>query len=83
MPCLLASKDVNDNQNNHLSKGGVGDAGPSDVHPSTGKPKTPHQRGGWVRGHQRDGGGYAKEMHKYITGKDMLLLFQFKPFYTL
>ncbi|XP_074510658.1 ribonucleases P/MRP protein subunit POP1 [Sebastes fasciatus] len=44
------------------------DKGPSDVHPSTGRPKNPQQRGGWVRGHQRDGGGYAKEMPKYITG---------------
>ncbi|XP_073341197.1 ribonucleases P/MRP protein subunit POP1 [Pagrus major] len=35
--------------------------------PSTEKPKNPHQRSGWVRGHQRDGGGYVKEMPKYIT----------------
>ncbi|XP_072251016.1 ribonucleases P/MRP protein subunit POP1 isoform X2 [Leuresthes tenuis] len=28
--------------------------------------KTPH-RSGWVRGHHKDGGGYAKEMPKYIT----------------
>ncbi|XP_031178566.1 ribonucleases P/MRP protein subunit POP1 isoform X2 [Sander lucioperca] len=41
--------------------------GPSDVHPFTARPKNPHQRGGWVRGHQKDGGGYAKEMSKYIT----------------
>lgn len=41
----------------------------SDIHPSTGKRKTPHHRGGWVRGHQKDGGGYASEMPKYITGK--------------
>ncbi|XP_029306579.1 ribonucleases P/MRP protein subunit POP1 [Cottoperca gobio] len=47
--------------------GGVGDEGPSNVPPTTERPKNPHQRGGWVRGHQKDGGGYAKEMPKYIT----------------
>lgn len=63
--------------NNDLPKGGVGDggAGPSGIPPSTEKPKNPHQRGGWVRGHQKDGGGYVKEMPKYITGKDIFLLF--------
>lgn len=64
--------------NNDLPKGGVGDAGPS-----TGKPKNPHQQGGWVRGHQKDGGGYAKEMPKYITGKDIVLLFKFTLYFIL
>uniref|UniRef100_A0A7N8YC96 POP1 homolog, ribonuclease P/MRP subunit n=1 Tax=Mastacembelus armatus TaxID=205130 RepID=A0A7N8YC96_9TELE len=36
-------------------------------HPSAGRPKAPHQRGGWVRGHQKDGGGYTKDMPKYIS----------------
>ncbi|CAJ1061439.1 ribonucleases P/MRP protein subunit POP1 isoform X3 [Xyrichtys novacula] len=31
------------------------------------RPKTPHQSAGWSRGHQRDGGSYAKEMPKCIT----------------
>lgn len=69
--------------NNDLPKGGVGDAGPSYIHPSAEKPKNPRQRGGWVRGHQKDGGGYAKEMPKYITGKDIVLLFKFTPYYIL
>lgn len=30
--------------------------------------RTPHQTG-WVRGYHKDGGGYAKEMPKLITGK--------------
>ncbi|XP_035528220.1 ribonucleases P/MRP protein subunit POP1 isoform X1 [Morone saxatilis] len=47
--------------------GGGRDDGPSDVRPSTERPKNPHQRAGWVRGHQKDGGGYAKEMPKLIT----------------
>ncbi|XP_054476838.1 ribonucleases P/MRP protein subunit POP1 [Anoplopoma fimbria] len=47
--------------------GEAGGAGPSGFYPNTERPKNPHQRGGWVRGHQRDGGGYAKEMPKYIT----------------
>ncbi|CAN9514059.1 unnamed protein product [Ophioblennius macclurei] len=35
--------------------------------PGAGNPrKGPHQSG-WVRGHRGDGGGYAKEMPKYIT----------------
>ncbi|XP_063341205.1 ribonucleases P/MRP protein subunit POP1 [Pelmatolapia mariae] len=43
-------------------KGGL-----SEVHPSTERQKkTPHQSG-WVRGHHKDGGGYTKEMPKYIT----------------
>lgn len=46
------------------------DAGPSEKHPSSGKPKKPHLRGDWVRGHQRDGGIYAKEMPKHITGNN-------------
>ncbi|XP_038568148.1 ribonucleases P/MRP protein subunit POP1 [Micropterus salmoides] len=47
--------------------GGGGDDGPSDIRPSTERPKSPYQKGGWVSGHQKDGGGYAKEMPKYIT----------------
>ncbi|XP_028985467.1 LOW QUALITY PROTEIN: ribonucleases P/MRP protein subunit POP1 [Betta splendens] len=27
-----------------------------------------HHRGGWLRGHQRDRGGYAKEMPRHLTG---------------
>ncbi|XP_006796033.1 ribonucleases P/MRP protein subunit POP1 [Neolamprologus brichardi] len=43
-------------------KGGL-----SEVHPSTERQKkTPHQSG-WVRGHHKDGGGYTKEMPKYVT----------------
>ena len=57
-----------------LPKGADGGDGPSDIHPSTEKLKSAHQRSGWLRGHQRDGGGYAKEMPKYITGKDTVLL---------
>ncbi|KAM6935643.1 ribonucleases P/MRP protein subunit POP1 isoform 2-T2 [Lycodopsis pacificus] len=44
-----------------------GGEGPSGVHPNTERTKNLPQRGGWVRGHQRDGGDYAKEMPKYIT----------------
>ncbi|XP_028281563.1 ribonucleases P/MRP protein subunit POP1 [Parambassis ranga] len=40
---------------------------PSDVQHSTPTQKKPPHRGGWVRGHPKDGGGYAKEMPKYIT----------------
>ncbi|XP_070768153.1 ribonucleases P/MRP protein subunit POP1 [Enoplosus armatus] len=43
-----------------------GDDGPSDVRPSE-NPKKPHQQGGWVSGHQKDGGSYAKDMPKYIS----------------
>lgn len=60
-------------KNNNLSKDGGGAGGPSDARPSSERPKDPHQRGGWVRGHQKDGGGYAKEMPKCITGKDIVL----------
>ncbi|XP_071325149.1 ribonucleases P/MRP protein subunit POP1 [Trachinotus anak] len=49
-----------------VSGGGPGD-GPSDIHPSTERPKSSHHRSGWVRGHQKDGGSYAKEMPKYIS----------------
>ncbi|TMS11292.1 Ribonucleases P/MRP protein subunit POP1 [Larimichthys crocea] len=35
--------------------------------PNPERTKNPHQRGGWVRGHQKDGGGYTKEMPKHIT----------------
>ncbi|KAM9852671.1 ribonucleases P/MRP protein subunit POP1 [Aulostomus maculatus] len=41
--------------------------GPSDRRPSADKKKSSHLMGGWVRGHQRDGGGYAEEMPRYIT----------------
>ncbi|XP_063735349.1 ribonucleases P/MRP protein subunit POP1 isoform X3 [Eleginops maclovinus] len=47
--------------------GGGGDEGPSSIHPSTKRPTNTNQRGGWVRGHQKDGGGYSREMPKYIT----------------
>nr|XP_015830371.2 ribonucleases P/MRP protein subunit POP1 [Nothobranchius furzeri] len=36
-------------------------------HPSSKERKKPEDTG-WVRGHQRYGGGYSKEMPKYITG---------------
>ncbi|XP_071390459.1 ribonucleases P/MRP protein subunit POP1 [Centroberyx affinis] len=35
--------------------------------PSAPRQRNPHHQGGWVRGHQKDGGGYAKEMPKHIT----------------
>uniref|UniRef100_A0A672YI14 POP1 homolog, ribonuclease P/MRP subunit n=1 Tax=Sphaeramia orbicularis TaxID=375764 RepID=A0A672YI14_9TELE len=35
--------------------------------PSTNRPKRSHHQPGWVRGHQKDGGDYSKEMPKYIT----------------
>ncbi|XP_056290112.1 ribonucleases P/MRP protein subunit POP1 isoform X2 [Pseudoliparis swirei] len=52
--------------------GGGGDAGggrsgPFGVHPNTERSKSPQPRGGWVRGHHKDGGGYAKEMPNQIT----------------
>ncbi|XP_034089279.1 ribonucleases P/MRP protein subunit POP1 isoform X2 [Gymnodraco acuticeps] len=47
--------------------GGGGDEGPSSIHPSTKRQTNTHQRGGWVRGHQKDGGGYSREMPNYIT----------------
>ncbi|XP_059195587.1 ribonucleases P/MRP protein subunit POP1 [Centropristis striata] len=47
--------------------GGHGDEGPSDFHSHTERSKNPRHRSGWVRGHQKDGGGYAKDMPKYIT----------------
>uniref|UniRef100_A0A672YEI2 POP1 homolog, ribonuclease P/MRP subunit n=1 Tax=Sphaeramia orbicularis TaxID=375764 RepID=A0A672YEI2_9TELE len=31
------------------------------------RPKRSHHQPGWVRGHQKDGGDYSKEMPKYIT----------------
>ncbi|XP_040021923.2 ribonucleases P/MRP protein subunit POP1 isoform X1 [Gasterosteus aculeatus] len=49
----------------------TGEAGggkdPSSIHPNTEQPENPHPRGGWVRGHQRDGGVYTKEMPNHIT----------------
>lgn len=52
-----------------FDQGEVGDAGPSDTHTSAEHAKPPQQPGGWVRGHQRDGGGYTREMPSCITGK--------------
>ncbi|XP_039972996.1 ribonucleases P/MRP protein subunit POP1 [Xiphias gladius] len=49
-----------------VTGGDAGD-GPSDIHSSTERPKSLHHRRGWVRGHQKDGGGYSKEMPKYIS----------------
>ncbi|KAM4735198.1 ribonucleases P/MRP protein subunit POP1 [Anableps anableps] len=43
------------------------EGGRSDVRSSSKRPRTPPNRSGWVRGHQKDGGGYASEMPKYIT----------------
>ena len=31
-------------------------------------PGGPSDRGGWVRGHQKDGGAYEEELPKFITG---------------
>lgn len=50
-----------------VTGGGGGGSSQSGVHPNTERSRNPHPRGGWVRGHQRDGVGYAKEMPKYIT----------------
>ncbi|TNN42647.1 Ribonucleases P/MRP protein subunit POP1 [Liparis tanakae] len=50
--------------------GGGGDAGgsgPFGVHPNSERSKNPYPRGGWVRGHHKDGGGYAKELPNQIT----------------
>ncbi|KAM4633237.1 ribonucleases P/MRP protein subunit POP1 [Polymixia lowei] len=44
-------------------------SGPSDCGTSTPKQVGPNHQGGWVRGHQKDGGGYADEMPLYITAK--------------
>ncbi|XP_038147770.1 ribonucleases P/MRP protein subunit POP1 [Cyprinodon tularosa] len=46
----------------------VSEGGQSDALPSSKRQRTPSDRSGWVRGHQKDGGGYAREMPKYITG---------------
>uniref|UniRef100_A0A3Q2PV85 POP1 homolog, ribonuclease P/MRP subunit n=1 Tax=Fundulus heteroclitus TaxID=8078 RepID=A0A3Q2PV85_FUNHE len=42
--------------------------GQSDARPSSQRQRAATNRSGWIRGHQRDGGGYAREMPKYITG---------------
>ncbi|KAM3615196.1 uncharacterized protein V6R79_024716 [Siganus canaliculatus] len=47
--------------------GGTEATGGDGGYPSTEKPKNPPEPGGWVRGHQRDLGDYAKEMPKFIT----------------
>ncbi|XP_018521260.2 LOW QUALITY PROTEIN: ribonucleases P/MRP protein subunit POP1 [Lates calcarifer] len=44
-----------------------GGGGPSNIHPLPEKLNSPHHKGGWVRGHQKDGGSYDKLMPKYIT----------------
>ncbi|XP_044063010.1 ribonucleases P/MRP protein subunit POP1 isoform X2 [Siniperca chuatsi] len=62
-----APLDVENSSQNGGDTPVTGDGGPSDVCPSTERPKNPHQQGGWVSGHQKDGGGYAKEMPKYIS----------------
>ncbi|XP_047217407.1 ribonucleases P/MRP protein subunit POP1 isoform X2 [Girardinichthys multiradiatus] len=41
--------------------------GQSNVRPFSKRQRAPPNRSGWVRGHQKDGGGYAREMPKYIT----------------
>lgn len=43
-----------------------GGGGPSYMPPKEGS-KPPQQQRGWVRGHKKGGGGYAKEMPKYIS----------------
>ncbi|XP_041843541.1 ribonucleases P/MRP protein subunit POP1 isoform X2 [Melanotaenia boesemani] len=57
------------NVERHSENGGDTPAagGPSHVHPSSEKNKKPPHKGGWVRGHHKDGGGYAKEMPSFIT----------------
>lgn len=53
-------------QNGDSAFSGKGrDAGPS----SSGKQKKQHLRGDWVRGHQKDGGIYAREMPQRITAE--------------
>ncbi|XP_060905712.1 ribonucleases P/MRP protein subunit POP1 [Labrus mixtus] len=42
--------------------------GPSGIARSTKRPNNPQQQSGWACGHQKDGGGYAKDMPKAITG---------------
>ncbi|XP_008290376.1 ribonucleases P/MRP protein subunit POP1 [Stegastes partitus] len=58
-----SSRNVERNAHNEGDTSG----GPSDVRASAERQKKPPQRSGWVRGHHKDGGGYAKEMPKYIT----------------
>ncbi|XP_061571759.1 ribonucleases P/MRP protein subunit POP1 [Cololabis saira] len=48
-----------------VNEGGSSRNGGSSAHPER-LNKPPH-RGGWVRGHHNDGGGYAREMPKQIT----------------
>ncbi|XP_070691359.1 ribonucleases P/MRP protein subunit POP1 [Pempheris klunzingeri] len=55
------------NVENSSQNGGKTSVTGGDDGPSTERSKNPQQRGRWVRGHQRDGGGYAKEMPKCIT----------------
>lgn len=58
-------------QNNSFLGGGR--VGPSDTHQATEKGKSTCPPGGWVRGHQKGGGSYTKEMPQNITGKDIPL----------
>ncbi|XP_061804782.2 ribonucleases P/MRP protein subunit POP1 [Nerophis lumbriciformis] len=55
-----------DAQGSKESNGGDGD-GPSGQDPSSDRKKSNRQKGGWVRGHQKDGGGYADKMPLHIT----------------
>ncbi|XP_058504584.1 ribonucleases P/MRP protein subunit POP1 [Solea solea] len=48
--------------------GGSGSNAPSDIQQTTERQTKPQQRGGWVRGHQKDRGSYAKEIPKHISG---------------
>ena len=70
---FLFLHETDKNKKNSKGKGGDGQ---SDARTSTERSKSSHHKGGWVRGHHKDGGGYAKEMPKYITGKDIGLLLQ-------
>ncbi|XP_062255136.1 ribonucleases P/MRP protein subunit POP1 [Platichthys flesus] len=49
-------------------EGATGGDDPSDVKLPVERQKNRHQRDGWVRGHQKDGAVYAKDMSKYISG---------------
>ncbi|KAM3873489.1 ribonucleases P/MRP protein subunit POP1 [Diretmus argenteus] len=55
------------NVENSSQNGGGATLGSGDG-PSTPRQRGSYRQGQWVRGHQRDGGQYANEIPKYITG---------------
>lgn len=65
MWCPVAFRNIMTHFGFICDEGEVGDGDPADTPPE----KSPAEPGGWVRGHQADGGGYATEMPKCITGK--------------